>query len=68
MTAIVPWTPGRGVSYEKTLENEVLALRDAVRALHQRGQIDTERLPWMGGCLADEAFARALDGGSGGTA
>ena len=73
-TAIVPWTPGRGVSYESALEAEIGALRSVVEQVTKavtvgNGHVhlfDTDEVGAVLCCTPRqiEAVQRALNNGS----
>lgn len=71
MTALVPWTPGRGVSYEEALEHEVVLLRSVLEAVltRQFEFADTDTIVRRARVLLDDervaAVRRALAGDGG---
>jgi hypothetical protein len=61
---VVPWTPGRGVSYESALEREVEVLRHVVNVLDDMLG-PRASYGWMKHSPADEAFRRAIGADNG---
>lgn len=59
VAGLVPWTPGRGQSYEAALEAEVIALRAVVQELVRNDGLYGGAPCWQEGSLAAQAFERS---------